>query len=230
MGKGLGEHGNRIDKSDDWYTPKHVFDALGVRFDLDVAAPAEGPRYVPTSCWLSSDGLEQDWRGFVWMNPPFGHERAKIAWLGKFIEHGNGVALLPDRTSAFWWQWAAPQMDLILFVAPKIKFERPDGSIGEQPGTGTTLFALGEQAVEALRRAHGHGLGITFNTAPSPLQRYRPRKKAEASTEGHRHACETCLPAHRHRLSDAADASLTGRLSNLADATHKNPPSCGEDA
>jgi hypothetical protein len=165
----MGEHGNIIDKSDDWYTPAHVFDALGVRFDLDVAAPVEGPRYVPTSRWFSSKGLEQDWFGLVWMNPPFGHQRAKQAWMSKFIAHGNGIALMPDRTSAPWWQWAAPQMDLILFVSPKIAFERPDGSIGEQPGSGTTLMALGSEAVAALRRAQDAGLGVAFRpTPPSP--------------------------------------------------------------
>lgn len=156
----MGEHGNIIDKSDDWYTPAYVFDALGCIFDLDVSAPVEGPRYVPASRWFWERGLEQEWFGFVWMNPPFGHQSTKKAWLEKFIAHGNGIALLPDRTSAPWWQWAAPQMDALLFVSPKIKFERPDGSIGEQPGSGTVLMARGEKAVLALHKAELAGLGI----------------------------------------------------------------------
>jgi len=156
----MGEHGNIVDKSNDWYTPLYVFEALGCTFDLDVSAPIEGPRYVPAARWFSERGLEQDWFGFVWMNPPFGHQSTKLAWLTKFIEYGNGIALLPDRTSAPWWQWAAPQMHGILFVSPKIKFERPDGSIGEQPGTGTTLMALGGRGVQALQRAAAAGLGI----------------------------------------------------------------------
>jgi hypothetical protein len=68
----MGEHGNIIDKSDDWYTPAHVFEALGARFDLDVAAPVEGPRYAPTSRWFCSEGLERAWAGFVWMTPRSG--------------------------------------------------------------------------------------------------------------------------------------------------------------
>ena len=32
-----------IGASDDWYTPARVFEALGTTFDLDVAAPPEGP-------------------------------------------------------------------------------------------------------------------------------------------------------------------------------------------
>jgi hypothetical protein len=33
--------------SDDCYTPRWVFDAMGLRFDLDVAAPVGGPWHVP---------------------------------------------------------------------------------------------------------------------------------------------------------------------------------------
>lgn len=156
----MSEHGNIVDRSDDWYTPLYVFDALGCKFDLDVAAPFEGPRYVPAAKWLYERGLEQEWNGFVWMNPPFGHQSTKQAWLQKFIAHGNGIALMPDRTSAPWWQRSATQMDALLFVSPKIKFERPDGTIGEQPGSGTVLMARGIEAVASLSRAASAGLGI----------------------------------------------------------------------
>jgi len=144
-------------ETDEWYTPKGIFDALGVTFDLDVACPPEGPRHTPSRPIFHERALEREWFGSVWMNPPFGHMSTKRAWLAKFFAHGNGIALLPDRTSAPWWQEAAPQACAILFVNGKIKFERPDGSIGEQPGTGTCLFAAGPQAVDALRNS---GLGF----------------------------------------------------------------------
>lgn len=149
-------------QSDDWYTPAYIFDALGCRFDMDVAAPIDGPRYVPTSRWLSSGGLTAPWDGFVWMNPPFGHQSTKRAWLRRFFGHGNGIALVPDRTSAPWWQEFAPMASAILFVAGKIKFERPDGTVGESPGTGTCLFAAGERAASVLRRS---GLGLVLMEA-----------------------------------------------------------------
>jgi len=144
-------------ESDDWYTPAYLFDALGEQFDLDVAAPPCGPRYVPAGNWLFSDGLGAQWYGFVWMNPPFGHQSTKRKWLTRFFDHGDGIALLPDRTSAPWWQEFAPLASSILFVSPKIKFERPDGSLGEQPGTGTTLLAAGQRGRAALLRAKALG-------------------------------------------------------------------------
>lgn len=149
-------------ETDEWYTPRYIFDALGERFDLDVAAPIDGPRHVPCSSWLSSGALAAPWSGFVWMNPPFGHQRHKREWLAKFFEHGNGIALVPDRTSAPWFQEYAPRADAILWVTPKIKFERPDGSRGEWPGTGTALFAVGGRAVQALMRS-----GLGFVTVPA---------------------------------------------------------------
>lgn len=155
--------------SDEWYTPKFVFDALGERFDMDVAAPMLlpswiGDRLIPTDPkggreWLWKDSLETDWRGFVWMNPPFGGRNGLAPWLDKFFEHGNGIALVPDRTSAPWFQDAWRKADAVLFTR-KIRFLRPDGTEGKSPSNGTALFAAGHRAEVALRRAADRGLGI----------------------------------------------------------------------
>lgn len=141
-----------VGASDEWYTPKYIFDALGEGFDLDVAS-----RYVPLHVpllghYIGSNSLIADWRGFVWMNPPFGGRNSLEPWLDKFFDHGNGIALTPDRTSAPWFQKAWGCADLALFL-PKVKFIRPDGSLGKSPSNGTTLWAAGSRAAEALTRA-----------------------------------------------------------------------------
>lgn len=87
--------------SDEWYTPPNVFAALGCRFDMDVAAPVNRSGiHVPADQFLSSDSLTTPWAGFVWMNPPFGGRGGLAPWLDRFIAHGDGIALVPDRTSA----------------------------------------------------------------------------------------------------------------------------------
>ena len=80
--------------SDDYYTPRWVFDALGLRFDLDVASPPGGPPFVPCDRYFTQedDGLAQPWHGLVWMNPPFSET---AAWMTRFLEHANGIALVP---------------------------------------------------------------------------------------------------------------------------------------
>jgi hypothetical protein len=145
-----------LGKSDEWYTPKYIFDALGVHFDLDVAAPTRRT-HVPALRFITSESLDLDWSGFVWMNPPYGGRNSLGPWLEKFVNHGNGICLVPDRTSAPWFQKHAPSMDAVLFVKEKIKFERPDGSVGKQPGTGSALMAKGPRGVKALRRASSLG-------------------------------------------------------------------------
>lgn len=112
-------------ESDEWYTPAYIFDALGEFFDLDVAAPIEGPPHVPARKWIHEGSLEAEWHGFIWMNMPFGHQANKRQWLTKFFDHGNGIALGPDRTSAPWWQEFHGRTDMYLSVSPKVKFERP---------------------------------------------------------------------------------------------------------
>lgn len=145
--------------SDEWYTPRHVFDALGCRFNLDVAHPATTHPITPCGVWYDDHGLYRDWVGFVWMNPPFGGRNALQPWLDRFFDHANGIALTPDRTSAPWFRSAWKRADAVLFT-PKIRFLRPDGTVGGSPSNGTALWAGGEQAVVALKRAASAHLGV----------------------------------------------------------------------
>jgi hypothetical protein len=103
------------------------------------------------------------------MNPPFGGRNGLEPWLGKFFVHGNGIALVPDRTSAPWFQHAWRKANAVLFTR-KIRFLRPDGTEGKSPSCGTALFAAGDLAVTALMTAESNGLGILAHLAnPLPL-------------------------------------------------------------
>jgi hypothetical protein len=156
-------HEQCVGATDEWYTPPHVFEAMGARFDLDVASPGmEVTPWIPSWGFITDRSLERAWSGFVWMNPPFGGRNGLVPWLEKFFAHGNGIALVPDRTSAPWWQQFAPRADLALFVARKIKFIGADGRPGGSPAQGTTLLAAGGEAKRALVRAVGAGLGTAF--------------------------------------------------------------------
>lgn len=155
-------------RSDEWYTPPAVFDALGCRFDLD-AAPARHvtKSHVPAAEIVVGDGLAADWDGFVWLNPPFGGRNGIAPWLDRFFDHGNGIALTPDRTSAPWFWNAWERADLVLFTR-KIRFLRPDGTEGVSPSNGTALWAVGDRGCDAIRRASVAGFGILAKPASVP--------------------------------------------------------------
>jgi hypothetical protein len=84
--------------SDDYWTPRWIFDKLGLHFDIDVACPPEGPAHTPCSTYYTQadDGLSQEWHGLVFMNPPFSKT---TPWVTKWLQHGNGIALLPFAKS-----------------------------------------------------------------------------------------------------------------------------------
>lgn len=154
-------HEQCVGATDEWYTPPHIFEAMDCMFDMDVASPgSEITFWIPAQKFLTRNSLETAWDGFVWMNPPFGARNGLVPWLDKFIVHGNGIALVPDRTSAPWWQAAASKMNKLLFVTPKIRFINVDGKTGNSPAQGTTLMALGDKGQAALYTAHVRGLGV----------------------------------------------------------------------
>ena len=160
-------HEQSVSKTDEWYTPPHVFEALGCEFNLDVASPGQTiTPWIPALGFITDRSLERGWKGFVWMNPPFGKRMGIVPWLEKFFAHGNGIALVPDRTSCPWWQQFAPRAALILFVAPKIRFIGGEGQPNESPAQGTCLLALGGDAQIAIRRAASRGLGALMYPLP----------------------------------------------------------------
>ena len=119
----------------------------------------------------ADNALEQEWFGTVWCNPPYGRETLP-QWLEKFRQHGNGIALVVDRTSTGWWQTLCGHADLILQLNKKIQYIRPDDD--RDPGNnalGSSLVAYGEKAVQALMNAAAAGLGTLFKPCPVPTSR-----------------------------------------------------------
>ena len=130
--------------SDDYYTPAWVFEALGLQFDLDVCSPPGGRPEVPAKRFLTQadDGLAVPWEGRVWMNPPYSQA---TPWVRKFMEHRNGVCLVPHAKS----RW---HIDLFadapaITVSQRGFFDFIGGSIMLP----TWFAAYGDECVEALR-------------------------------------------------------------------------------
>jgi site-specific DNA-methyltransferase (adenine-specific) len=113
-------------KSALWETPDDFYQRLYVEFGFttDVAA-------LPTNTKCRSfytpemDGLAQDWRGVLWLNPPYGREISR--WVAKAYQAAqeNGatvVCLLPARTDTKWWHTYVMRAAEIRFVRGRLKF------------------------------------------------------------------------------------------------------------
>ena len=149
--------------SDDCYTPRWVFDAMGLQFDLDVAAPVDGAPNVPASRHYSAidDGLAAPWSGVVWCNPPYSRFRP---WAERWATHPTGV--LMGMTSARSMGravglWGA---DAVAFI--DVQFERPGQPLRDVP---TAIFVafrgVGVEAAERLAAADRRGAVLYGRTA-----------------------------------------------------------------
>ena len=130
--------------SDDYWTPTYLFDLMGVQFDLDVACPPGGAPWVPADAYYDqeTDGLRSPWWGRVWMNPPYSQA---TPWVHKFLEHGNGIALLPTAKSR-WYNVLWDSQAALVPLPSSFRFAQ--GTIFLP----TVLAALGDDNVQAITR------------------------------------------------------------------------------
>jgi phage N-6-adenine-methyltransferase len=142
------QHLTKTKDSDERYTPKWVFDRLGIQFEIDVCAPVNGPKNTPCKTWYSieTNGLTSDWHGLIYMNPPYS---APKLWMQKFLNHANGIALV--ATSQGKWFTDAWYDGRTYFVPmPSLKFETANGVMAATAPFRSWLIGIGEQAISTL--------------------------------------------------------------------------------
>ena len=135
-------------ESDERYTPRWVFDGLGLTFDTDPASPIGGGDHVParTKYTREDDGLAQPWHGLVWLNPPFSEA---TPWADRFRAHANGVFLGPIA-NARWWTDLARGADA-LWLCRDFAFVHPDHA-GKRSSMPLAFVAYGPPSRTALFR------------------------------------------------------------------------------
>jgi hypothetical protein len=136
-------------KNDECYTPQWVFDALNTTFDLDVASGHS--EYIVTPAarkyTVDDDGLALPWEGKVWMNPPF----SKITpWINKFLEHGNGVCLVPLSSNGRWVNQLWDSKASVAYLPANMAFVTRTGELIKHRWR-CSMWAIGEESVENLR-------------------------------------------------------------------------------
>lgn len=166
----------RADRTDEWLTPPWILDALGGAgsFDLDPCAPLEQPWPTARRTYtLLDNGLLLPWDGRVWLNPPY-HRRTIGRWLGRMAAHGRGTALIFARTDTdafhrFVWQACTA----LLFLAGRLDFHRPDGSIprtrASNSGAPAVLVAYGVVDADVLAATTIAGQFVPLRIARSVI-------------------------------------------------------------
>ena len=109
--------------SDEYHTPQALFDHYDhiFHFDIDAAATVKNAK-CKKYFTKKEDGLEQDWQGAIWLNPPYSSIEK---WTKKAYESAQMgalvVGLLPARTDTRWFRDYVSHAEIELLEG-RIKF------------------------------------------------------------------------------------------------------------
>ena len=119
----------------EWYTPiKYIVSVRKVlgEIDLDPASSDIANLRIQAKQFytVNNSGLEQDWHGKVYMNPPYA--RGYIdKFISKFVSHyisgdiTEGIILCNNATETKWFQPLFEHATLLCFIKGRVKFDKP---------------------------------------------------------------------------------------------------------
>jgi len=134
---------------DDWYTPRWIFDAADITFDMDVASPIDPEmQQVPAKRHLTAldDGLATPWEGIVWCNPPYS---GSTPWVEKWAAHDGPAMILVPAVKSRWVGTLLGATEAMTLLT--VEFIRPGGEVAPIRWL-NILAAKGEPCVSAVAR------------------------------------------------------------------------------
>ncbi|HDL0121746.1 TPA: helix-turn-helix domain-containing protein [Klebsiella variicola] len=123
-------HGSVVGNgSDDWQTPRAIFDALNKRFHFTRDAAASRENSHCKLYWdIRDDALLMDWstEKSLFINPPYSMVES---FLAKAHEPDTAVFLIPFRPQTGFflrYVWASPHLHEVMIIHRGIRFIHPD--------------------------------------------------------------------------------------------------------
>lgn len=133
VGKSWVQHNSG---NNEWYTPSWIIsraiDVLG-NIDCDPASSATANAAINAAQYftLEDDGLEHDWFGTVWLNPPHQSKLVK-AFANKLVEQlglGNttqALVLVNNATETGWFQLLFAASNAACFLNKRVRYWSPE--------------------------------------------------------------------------------------------------------
>lgn len=141
-------HVTNNSKDDEWYTPEKYIEAARTvmgTIDLDPASNEFANEVVKAEKYFdeSTNGLEQEWFGNIWLNPPY-----STALIPKFADKitssrfNQAIVLVNNATETAWFRKMVDKASAIVFTTGRIKFRKRDGTHGT-PLQGQAIMYFG---------------------------------------------------------------------------------------
>lgn len=137
--------------NNEWYTPSEIIEAARLAMgsiDLDPASSEIAQKIVRAGEYYTAEtnGLEHEWHGNVFMNPPYASDM-----IGRFIsklleEYGHyqqAVVLVNNATETEWFNDLISIASAVCFPKSRVKFYMPDGKTGA-PLQGQAVVYIGK--------------------------------------------------------------------------------------
>ena len=105
-------------KSDDWSTPKDLYEALNEEFHFT---------FDPCPLRSEFDGLDIPWIGSIFVNPPYSNIKSFLSKGANELHEGNAkviVYLVPARTDTKWFHEYVYNKQRV-YIKRKIKVWKP---------------------------------------------------------------------------------------------------------
>lgn len=152
---GDAHHRTQFTGEQEWYTPAEYIEAARLTLgaiDTDPASSVAAQQTVHAERFFAAadDGLEQEWSGRVWLNPPY-------AWplIEKFVDKllaelasgrvTSAILLTNNFTDTAWFQRAESAAACVCFTLGRIQFIDPHGKRAA-PTQGQAFFYFGPDA------------------------------------------------------------------------------------
>jgi phage N-6-adenine-methyltransferase len=154
----------------EWFTPPQYLtlarEVMG-DFDLDPASSIEAQEIVQAKEFFTKkiNGLEQEWHGRVWLNPPYAQPL-----IGEFVsklcaefetEHvSEAIMLTHNYTDTAWFHEAALVCNAICFTRGRVQFYKANGEVAA-PTQGQAFFYFGPRGTKFAEIFVAHGFIVT---------------------------------------------------------------------
>lgn len=147
----------------EWMTPVSIINSARITMgsiDCDPATFAAAQVHINAGTHYTkvTNGINKDWIGNIYLNPPYFTGSAKKPGINAFsskllkeLKSGNttqAIFLAQSKTDTRWYQSLHEKADAVMLTRRRIKFVDANGVEGGSPGYGSVFFYFGNNTAK----------------------------------------------------------------------------------